>query len=349
MPSAGDLKLKNGILEFGGANNPGWINNLSINLSGGVLKFFDAQGDALIDANPGFVTVPSTTIGQFRTLKVSYGASFNDDTNASSDLTNLGFGIDEAVVWPNDAPFFLYVANKGNNDITGADGDSVFFLARNPYLVTTPSSADDIGDTGTIPVNDSESVILIMQDVTVANYTSLPCQRIGGLRMQWSASNTDWTVQTLGNSDGIGEGQMDKFFRTVWNMPFQNGSATNTHFKANGGTAPLFLNNSYTYFLNKNGVIFVTVNINGDGGTDGAGAVNAQIVTPYPVLAGFNRSGNIGHLDCTGAANQFIIVNPIAGQKYFELNLQSQANVTNANFGNGARSLVASFNFIPSL
>jgi len=84
------------VLEFGGALNPGWVSNLGMSLSGGTLTIVDAGGAALSASNPGFVTVPSTTGGQLVTLKVTAGGAFNDDANASSDLTNLGFGITEA-------------------------------------------------------------------------------------------------------------------------------------------------------------------------------------------------------------------------------------------------------------
>src|SRR6185503_5230818 len=192
---------------------------LGLSLSGGVLSIVDAQGAALTDRNPGFVTVPSTTAGQMVTLKVTVGGSFNDDSNASSHLTNLEFGVVSTANWSTDLPFFINVVNRNNSDIDGADGSSAFFLSRSPNIATTPSSANDIGDTGAISANDTQYVIFIMDDVTVANYTSLPCQMVGAIRMQYLTATKDWTVQALGNNDGIGVTQLTKTFSTLWTMP----------------------------------------------------------------------------------------------------------------------------------
>ena len=107
MAITGDFKIKNGLIEHGGANTPGWVSNLGISLSGGTLTITDAQGAPITDQNPGFVTLPSTTNGQIVTLKVTGTYRFNDDSNASSDLTNLGFGITETADWQADVPFFI--------------------------------------------------------------------------------------------------------------------------------------------------------------------------------------------------------------------------------------------------
>lgn len=275
-------KATNGIIEYSGANTPGWVSNLGLSLSGGVLSVVDAQGAALTPANPGWVTVKSTTGGLLKSLKVTDTLFFNDDANASSDLTNLGFGITETVDWAQDVPFYLYVANKSNLDIDTTDGSSVFFIARNPTFATTPSSADDIGDIGAIPVNDSQNVILIMADVTVANYTSLPCQLIGCFRMQWSTTTDDWTVQSLGAADGLSQEALDATFKTRWTFPLgQNGAASGTYLHDNGGTAPVFTTNEYYYTMDRYGFCSTEIYLNGDGGTDGAGAVQSSIALPY--------------------------------------------------------------------
>lgn len=274
-------KLASDTIEFVGCLQPGWMNNLGIALSGGTLSIVDAGGTALSSTNLGYVTVPSTTGGQFVTLAVTAGGSFNDDANASSDLTNLGFGITETADWAQDMPFFLYVVNRANSDIDGSDGSSAFFLSRSPNLYTTPSSADDIGDTGSIPVNDSQDVILIMDNVTVANYTSLPCQLIGSLRMRWSTTTDDWTVQTLGNSDGLGKEQLTKQFSRWWTMPKgQNGSDTSSYLQPNSGTVPAFSNEVYEYRIHQSGECTVQVHLSGDGGANGAGAVNTRLSLP---------------------------------------------------------------------
>ena len=272
--------LDNAYIYALGSNTPGFMSNLGITLSAGVLTITDAQGDALSTSNPGYITVPSTTAGQFVILKVTSPYSFTDDTGLS-DLTNFGFGITEAADWAQDVPFFLYVINKGNTDLDGANGSSVFALARTPTMATSPSSANNIGDTDAISVTDDKTSILIMASVTEANYTSLPAQLAGGIRMQWSTTTDDWTVQTLGNKDGLGLTQIDRLLDTPWTMPTeQNGASASTYLLPNGGTAPVFSSNSYNYRLQKNGFVDVDISLSGDGGADGSGAVASRISLP---------------------------------------------------------------------
>lgn len=229
----------------------------------------------------------STTAGQQVTLKVTSGGAFNDDSHASSDLTNLGFGITETANWAEDVPYFLYVANRGNANVDGSDGNSVFFLSRVPHLTSTPSSANDIGDTGAIPVNDSQNVILILSDVTIANYTSKPVELIGAIRMRWASATTDWTVQALGQTDGVGESALQKTFSTQWIMPTgQNGAASGSYFSVLAGTAPTYTSeNSNKYSINKYGEVFHKfVFSNTVGGTAGAGGNFLVLAAPYTAL-----------------------------------------------------------------
>lgn len=324
-----------------GAKSPGWLSNLGISLSAGVLSLVDAAGTALSATNYGWVTVPSTTAGRFSTLKITAGGSFQDVVG-SSDLTNLEFGISTGANWAQDMPFFLYVANRANSNIDGVDGSSVFFLSRNPSLTATPSSVNDIGDTGAISANDSQNVILILQDVTIANYTSLPCQLIGALRMRYATATHDWTIQTLGNNDGLGREQLDKTFATVWTMPAgQNGASGSVYLIDNGGTAPTFTTNYYSYIISREGWCSVIINLNGDGGTDGAGAVTAKIALPYvtqnttvteftgPGLvnaAGFVQQVWLGEIDASTSLLTIFLATTLAFAQ-------------NGNFSNGTRQI----------
>lgn len=348
MANTGDLKLKSGVIEHAGANTPGWVSNLGLTLSGGVLTVVDSQGEALTDENPGFVTVPSTTAGQLAVLKVTAGGVVNDDVNASSHLTNLGFGITETTAWANDMPFFLYVVNKANSDINSADGNSAFFLARHPSLATTPAAANDIGDTGAISVNDSQNVILIMDDVTVANYTSLPCQLIGSIRMRWSAVTADWTIQTLGNNDGFGETQLNKTFATQWTYPLnQNGASAGTYLIANGGTAPVFSSNFYSYKINRNGSCRVMIVLTGDGGTDGAGAVRAQVTLPYTHSIALQIDAAILRKDAATGGTEFVTARVSSSVPYFEMRDSAGGSENNADFSNGGREIIGSVEYWP--
>src|SRR3990167_56231 len=102
-------RFTSGIIEFAGANNPGWISNLGISLSAGVFSIVDAGGTALSVSNPGWITAPSTTAGIFQTLLVTVGGTFNDDSHASSDLTNLEWFA--APQTGADTTFYLYAVN----------------------------------------------------------------------------------------------------------------------------------------------------------------------------------------------------------------------------------------------
>jgi hypothetical protein len=277
-------KLKNGIIEYAGSNTAGWTSNLGIDLTSGVFKIVDAGGANLIPANPGWVTTPSTTAGQFATLKVETSQSFNDDSHASSDLTNLGFGLTETVDWAEDVPFFIYVVNRENSNIDGTDGNSAFFITKDPRMHTTPSDSDDIGDTSALPVNDDEDVILIMSDVTVANYTSLPCQIVGAFRMQWSTSTDDWTVQALGNTDGIGSSQLTKTFGTIWTMPLgQNGAESNNYVSSTSGgptwAAPTLID--FNYMINGEGLCSIQFDTTSAGNATAGGGGQVKIHVPY--------------------------------------------------------------------
>lgn len=349
-------KLKSGILEYCGANTPGWVSNLGLSLSGGVLTVVDAQGAALSPSNPGWVTVPSTTGGQMVTLKVTVGGVMNDDVNASSDLTNLGFGIDETANWAVDVPFWVYVVNRANSNIDGADGSSVFMVARNPCMYTTGSVANDIGDTGAIPTNDSEIVMLIMDDVTVANYTSLPATLVATFRMRWSTVTDDWTVQSLGTSDGFGWPALNKQFSRTWSFPTgQNGAGSSTtHIRANAGTAPEFVTNDYSYKIRSNGLVDIGARLTGDNGTDGAGAVATHVTLPYMVRTRVASSVEesvigtaLGATTITGGAiaiGSFVDANQYVGLQY-PSSATNISNITNAMFSNGGRTIQLNFSY----
>lgn len=279
-----------GLITAGDAANekePGWISNLGISYAAGTLTVTAADGTALSASNVGKVCVPSTTAGRHVVLSVTAPASFNDDAHASSDLTNFGFGVTKTAHWAEDMPYFLYVVNKANSNLGGVDGNSMFFIARSPCMSTTPTNTptffEYIADTASgPPLTDVQGAIMILGDVTVADYQTLPCQVIGAFRMRWSTTTDDWTVQALGNTDGVGRNQLKKTFSKLWTFPRgQNGASANTYLLPNGGTAPVFSTNFYYYKINDEGQVTAHCTCTGDGGTDGSGAVTAVLALPY--------------------------------------------------------------------
>lgn len=197
-----ETTITGGTLQAVGANTPRWISNLGIKLDSGTLSVVASDGTNLSTTNYGYVTCKSTTHGQVIPLKCTYAASIQDAT-ATSNFTNMGFGIDESTN-QTDVRFYIYVANKANSNIDGVDGSSVFFISIDPGLDITPASSNNIGDTGAIASTDDATSILIMQNVTIANYVSLPCTLVASFEMDWDTSPNDWTIQTLATDDGVG-------------------------------------------------------------------------------------------------------------------------------------------------
>ncbi len=263
--------------RLGVSGNQSDIYNLGITYAANTLTVTDSQGNALSATNPGSVTVPSTTAGQTKVLRVTSGGSFTTD-----QTLNWEWGITAGANWANDRPFFLYVVNKGNLDFDGVDGSSMFFISDIWNLSTTPAAAK-CGDIDAVAGTDAQGSILIMDSVTEANYASLPCKLIGAFRMQYATATHKWTVQTLSNKDGIGEQALNATFATEWILPVgQMGAESGKHFTtADGATALTFdALNSIKYTLDKNGMIEIIVNLY-HVSANGADGTNLKIALPY--------------------------------------------------------------------
>lgn len=340
-------KLTGGIIEFAGANTPGWVNNLGMGYAAGVTTIYDAQGTTLSTSNPGWITMPSVTHGQMVALQVQANFTFNDDAHASSDFTNIGYGITETANWAEDVPFFLYAVNKADAHFTGADGASTLAVARHPWHRFTPIANRLTTTAGAALTTDDENTMMLLGDYTLANYNALPCVCIGAFRMQWSTATDDWTVQTLGASDGIGFQQVIRTCMMTWNFPTgQMGAASGTHWMDNGGTAPVWAAGSvaqYKYHLN--GQIEYWGNNGGDGGTDGAGAVSCKLATPFTpnfISASRNHMLGTGFLAGVTIGNDEELVGPrmehATPAVYFFSGQNGDDPILNSDFANGGRS-----------
>lgn len=329
----------------------GYACNLGISLSGTTLSVNDASGAALSASNYGQVGMASTTAGNVVCLAATANASFT-----AAQTINMGWGITEAANWANDVPFFLYAVNRSNSSIDGTDGNSAFFIARNPAMSVTPASANNIGDAVAIAATDDQTSILMLGTYTKANYVSLPCQLIGAFRMRWSSATTRWTPQAIGNTDGVGIVHVNKTLATRWQMPTgQMGASSGSFLLANAGTAPAFSSTDYWYKLSITGEVRVQIHANGDGGTDGAGAVRAQLALPFsPKFFGSVRTADTfigtasGQTTISGQVNIFGSI--VEGQAYTEIQycdisaLQT-LYITNAMFSNGNRGISGNFTF----
>lgn len=331
----------------------GDVRNLAITLSGGLLSLTQANGAALsTGASAGYIGMPSTTAGKSVVIAVTAPIYIQDAANASSHLTNTEFGVTAGADWASDLPFFIYAVNRGNAAVDGTDGNSAIFLSRNPTLATSPSNSANVASAGSNPSTDDYKACVLLRSATTAytsaNYTSLPCTLIGAVRMRYATATHDWTVQTLGNTDGIGQSQLNKTFATEWTFPTgQNGASSSTHVQASGGVAPVFTTQTYKYKISRTGNIHCEIYLNGDGGTDGSGGVgNTKVSMPYPAINTLYHS--VLHAVMQNGA--YVGVFPPllgAGLTYFEIGrfiydntgFGYSASVTIGNFLAGSRTI----------
>lgn len=342
---AGDLNANK--IKMSGAVVPGWISNLGLTLSSGRLTITDAAGSALSASNYGYVACPGATAGTLVSLKATAGGILNDASNASPSMTTYEWGIGTTTNWASAMPFFLYAVNRNDTAINGSDGNSCFAITRNPAMATTPSSANSIGDTDAVPATDDQLGVILLGSYTQANYVSLPCQLIGAIRMTYATATHDWTISALGNNDGFGATQLAKTFATLWTFPqAQNGGATGTYFKNNGGTAPTFTTNYFVYRIDALGNVRCDLNIADDGGTDGAGAVSAQVSLPYAKYSyGYTTSHDILAVNSVGSGKIFVKAWIADASTSAVISSSDDTAVTNAAFSNGDRYLIGPINY----
>lgn len=306
-----------------GALNPSHILNLGISYSAGTLSVTSANGTALSASNAGYITLPTGTAGQMNSLSLTANQTFVDAAG-SSTINNNSFGT-SAATWAVDMPFYLYAASDST------DANPIFLIARIPHIKTTPV-AGNIGKTGSA-VASTQGSMFALGNPTVANYASRPCVCIGSFRMRKS-STTDWTVQTLATSDGIGSFQEN----AIWTFPTgQIGNASGKYYLDNGGTAPAWSANFVTYKMSKDGMVWANwLLFNSPGvGTAGAGAVTLTAAIPLELNAG---AGQVGHNAFGGfqntATNPFFLCGPIiaTSQVTFRLLNGTLNLLTNASF-----------------
>lgn len=325
-----------------------------LSLSSGILSIIGENGSALSDTNFGYVPGRSVTGGKRIALKIAEPIFLKDNASGASDVQGVGFGITEAAHWAENMPMFFYSVSKADTEISDTDGNSAIFISRSPCLKVTPASSL-IGKRGAAPSSDTqESIVLLGSTYTVANYAALPCQLIGGFAWQWSTTPDDWTIQALTSFGGLGEGALNDIFANDWTMPMeQNGASAGTYLLPNGGTAPIFSDNFYLYQIRRSGEIVVKYYMQGDGGTDGSGAVSTRLSLPaaiaYVATASIYLWGGEVTAATTLANGAMVFANLTHGNSFCLFSYESAAVQTsqlrNNNFTNGSRSLVGGFSY----
>jgi len=298
--------------------------NLGINYNSGTGSFSVQGSTASLGAsNPGYVTLPSkTTPGTLVTIALTANQNFTDASGTSEIVSNL-FGFTSGVAIAVDVPFFIYaVLNSAENAVQ-------FMCGRTPHKTVAPA-AGNIGFPGT-PGTNAQTSLFSFDTITAANYATQPCLCIGSFRMQMSSGN-DWTVQTLASTDGVGRFNDNTFFT----IPLgQFGANSSTLTVPNGGTAATFASTLGRYQIKHNGICHLDISLATDAGTDGSGAVDARIITP------FNPANNT-FAPCTtivaAATVTFACANITGGTNYLTWQLIGAVNITWAAYSNGNRS-----------
>ena len=289
--------------------------NIGISYSSGTGVFTVRGANAALSAsNPGYITLQSkSTPGELVTITVTADQSFIDDNGASEIIGNL-FGVTTGVAWGEDMPFFIYAV------LNDAEDTIAFMISRDPSAAVSPAAAN-IGDPGD-PVADAQGDFWSIDTVTEADYESNPCLCIGAFRMRMSASD-DWTVQTLSNSDGIG--QFHEGTRFLFPTG-QNGAASGTYIKSNAGTEPTWSGGGWSYDIDKTGT--VRYKFIGITGVAGVGAQTLEPVLPYKARAGTQLSNIIGRWFDSSSGLTYILILLVGAEQDYVSSMFTSGSAT---------------------
>lgn len=322
------------------SDTAGSFSNLGIsyNAGTGVFSVLAANGSDLSAANPAYVMLPGkATPGTLKRYTITANQSFIDDNGASEIIGNL-FGYTTGVAVSVTPPFFIYAVCNDNEDTIQ------FMLSRIPNRKTSPVSGD-IG-TPASAIADNQWSFWSFDSVTTTLYDGNPCCVVGSIRMNMSASD-DWTVQTINTVDGMATGAGAFQTNTVFNIPKgQFGSAASTMTIANGGTSPAFVTSEGQYHIDLSGFCYYEFLLNGDNGTDGAGAVDAKIILPFmPYIPANNSSIPAGESMVAYAGGNLRVVTAYFTSATNDLNFRESNSATAvqwSQFTNGSRNIQGS-------
>lgn len=281
-PTAGTITAGPGILVTNSAGTitiaatgtgvsvPG-VENIGIAYSAGTFSVLGADGATSLATTPGYVTMQSgVTPGKLVTVTVSANQTFTDGSGGV--FATQRFGLVAADVWgSNDIPFFLYSVIKSD------DSAVAFMISRNPSAKVAPAAAS-IGKSGALVNVGQGDFYSLLTGITTSQYAGMPALYLGCFRMQFTGATNSWTVTALGTGvDGIGL----NFNNTPFTFPKAvQGAAANTHFLANGGTAPVYTNDQMTYVAHQDGLVDIYFDLSTNT-TAGVGAVSLILSLPY--------------------------------------------------------------------
>jgi len=278
-PNNADFQQTTGVFELANRDRlkGGYSENLGIAYNGGtgVFTIQAADGNALSTSNPGYVILHSkATPGKMIKYKITTNYTFIDDVGASQIIGNL-FGLTTSVATDNDVPFFIYfVSNDSETAVTP-------MLCRVAGTLYAPSNTV-IGKPSSAIADTNYSMWALDDTITVTDYDSNPALNIGMFRMRMSGAD-DWTVQALSYSPGDNDGIGVNISERNYYMPSgQFGAVASRFMRLNGGTTvPQWTNQYVRYIFLKDNIVQINYEFSGDGGVDGNGAVNVQIILPF--------------------------------------------------------------------
>ena len=314
----------------------GWTSNIGIAYSAGVFTVQGADGNALSSTNKGWVALESlVTPGKIILHEITANSTFQDSAGTTTIIGNL-FGLTAGDNWgTNDIPFWLYCCTNTS------DASPIFGIARQPAMARVPVAVE-IGTPASAVADEGYSMFML-SSVTVASYVAGACATIGAFRMRFTqAATDDWTVQALmAGADGVGNSHEGSIFVLPTGVM---GASSGTHIQPNGGTAATFSTTTVNYWIDRNGLITVDYIIEGDGGTDGAGAVTMWAVLPHQGFAS-NLGSYVGSGLMQTAAGVWHGIAQIDTAARFAFAYQgttsSSTFLINSDYGSGSRQLRA--------
>ncbi|UOF82113.1 hypothetical protein [Caudoviricetes sp.] len=320
-----------GLTEAGQSTNCG-ITNIGTTFT---VTAHDAT--ALSATNPCVIAVRSSTAGGVELTYFTDNATFTH--GSSSDTDGNLFGILDAN-WSSAMPFFLGVVTNGTS--------KYFTISRLPFN-QTGSASSALCQKGDTSCDDQADVMILTTGLTLTSWVDLPITQIGWFQMTYATSGGAWTAATTTKT-----GFNYEYEKIRWAMVTgQNGGATSTYLLANGGTAPLFTKNQYTYQIDRSGMVDIDAYLANDPGTDGAGAVQAAVALPYYFESGTLdlRLHPVGFvIGSTTITSSYILYGLFTeGTYYMELRyVDANAvvqSITNAMFSSGSRQMTFTTSF----
>ncbi len=315
--------------------NGGYARNCRLSYAASTLTITGAA--AALSATNKCVIGMSNNSGAPAAFEIT--ADVNTTFGAGSDTARNLFGITDAN-WANAMPMYLYYC----------DGDSAdyFGFTRQPNRIETGNAETDICQKGETDCEAQTDMLLMTSGLTLRNEVNRPCVAVGSFEATYATAGGAWAVGALvAGGDGFGLFQEGQTFTMP---PGQNVAANGTYLIDNVGTAPVFTTNNYLYTISRCGDCSTFIYLEGDGGTDGAGAVATLLALPYADTLSFGIPLGVAKVLSAaggGAGGVTDIVWSGAGTAHVSFREQAPltADAENGDFSNGDRKIITSFTY----